>query len=87
LKKGHFAVYEKKAFLIAEVYKTFQTKDWESRSTIKDEWRRKGKAFCERPFALHRQQPEKEQSFDVSLPLKISAKTNECTDFDLNLGS
>jgi len=34
---------------------------------------RKGKACCERPFALHRQQPEKDkQNFDVALPEKIS---------------
>ena len=36
--------------------------------------RRKGKALCERPFALHRQQPEKyKENVDVSLPGKISA--------------
>jgi len=29
---------------------------------------RKGKAFCERPFALHHQQPEKDkQNFDAAL--------------------
>jgi len=33
-----------------------------------------GKAFCERLFALHRQQPEQDkQNFDVSPPGKISA--------------
>jgi len=35
---------------------------------------RKGKALCERPFTLHRQQPEKCKDFvDVSPPGKISA--------------
>ena len=30
---------------------------------------RKGKAFCEYPFAVHRQQPEKDkQNFDVAPP-------------------
>jgi len=33
-----------------------------------------GKAFCERPFALHRQQPEHdERNVDVVPPGKISA--------------
>ena len=38
-------------------------------------WCRKGNAFCERPFALHRQQPEKDkQSVDVAPPTgKIAA--------------
>jgi len=38
-----------------------------------------GKALCERPFALHREQPEKyKQNVDVSPPSgKISADTNE----------
>jgi len=36
-------------------------------------WCRKGKAYCERPFALHRQQPEKDKQY-VDLPLgEISA--------------
>jgi len=33
-----------------------------------------GKTFCERPFALHRQQAEKDkQNVDVAHPGKISA--------------
>ena len=38
-------------------------------------WCRKGEAFCVRPFALHRQQPEKDkQNVDfVPPPGKISA--------------
>jgi len=51
---------------------------------------RKGKAFREFPFALYRQQPEKDkQNFDVA-PLtigKISVDARGCTDFDLILGS
>jgi len=36
-----------------------------------------GKALCECPFALHRQQPEKcKQNIDVSSPGKISADAN-----------
>jgi len=34
----------------------------------------RGKAFCERPFALHRQQPEHDkQNVDNAPPRKISA--------------
>jgi len=41
---------------------------------VQTKWGRKGKGFSERPFALHRQQPEKDkQNFDVALPGKISA--------------
>jgi len=35
-------------------------------------WCRKGKVFCEHPFALHRQQPEKDkQKFDVGTLEKV----------------
>jgi len=36
---------------------------------------RKGKAFCERSFALHRQQPEKDkqQNVDAAHPRRLSA--------------
>ena len=44
--------------------------------------------FCECPFALHRQQPEKgKQNFDVDPHGKISADAHGCTDFDLILRS
>ena len=46
-----------------------------------DKWGRNGKAFCERPFALHRQ-----QNFDVANPGNISADDHGCIDFDLILG-
>jgi len=47
-------------------------------------WGIKGKAFCERPFALHYQQPEKDkQSFDIAPSGKISADAHGCTDFNL----
>jgi len=37
---------------------------------------RKDKAFCERPFALHHQQPEKDkQNFDVAPPLEKFSRT------------
>jgi len=49
---------------------------------------RKGKAFCERPLALHCQQPENnKQHFDVDPPGKIYADAHGCTDFNLILGS
>jgi len=32
--------------------------------------RRKGKALCERPFALHRQQPKFKQNVNVAHPLE-----------------
>jgi len=39
-------------------------------------WCVKGKAFCECPFALHRQQPEKDkQNVDVALPLEKILRT------------
>jgi len=39
-------------------------------------WGRKGKAFCERPFASHRQQPGKEkQNVDVPPPLEECLRT------------
>jgi len=49
---------------------------------------RKGKAFCEPPFVLHRQQSEKDKPiFDV-VPLEKFLRTpHGCTDFDLILGS
>jgi len=44
--------------------------------------------FCERPFALHHQQPEKDkQNFDVAPHGNISADAHGCTDFDLFIGS
>jgi len=55
--------------------------------------------FCERPFALHREQPEKDSKFGRGLPWKnfcrrpwftpgkISADAHGCTYFDLILGS
>jgi len=46
------------------------------------------KAFCERPFALYHQKPEKDKkNFDVNPPGKNSADAHECTDFDLILRS
>ena len=45
----------------------------------------KGKAFCERPFALHCEQPEKDkQSFDIAPPGKIYVEAHGCTDFNQN---
>jgi len=41
---------------------------------------RKGKAFCERAFALHRQQPENhKQNVDVPRRGKISADAHDTT--------
>jgi len=38
---------------------------------------RKGKAFCERAFALHRQKPENDkQIFDVASPLEKILRTS-----------
>ena len=49
---------------------------------------RKGKAFCERQFTLHRQQPEKDKrNFDVAPTGKTSAGVHGCPDVDLILGS
>jgi len=55
-----------------------QTKDWELRSNQhRLMWYKKGKAFCERPLALHRQQPEKDkQNFDISPPGKNPAHSH-----------
>jgi len=48
---------------------------------------RKGKEFCERPFALRYQQPENDkQNFDVAPRWKISADAHGCIDFELILG-
>jgi len=39
----------------------------------------RGEAFCERPFALHRQQAEKDkQTVDVAPPGKICADAHDC---------
>ena len=47
-----------------------------------------GKALCQRAFALHRQQPEKDKQYlTLPSPGKISADAHACTDFDLILGS
>jgi len=48
---------------------------------------RKGKEFCERQFALDRQQPESDkQNFDVAPAGKLSADLHGCIDFELILG-
>jgi len=44
--------------------------------------------FCQREFALNRQQPEKDkQNSTLSFPGNNSADAHGCTDFDLILGS
>jgi len=58
-------------------------------SACTDYFGRKGKAFCEGLFALHRQKPEKDKkNFDVASPTqKIYANARGCTDFDQIIGS
>ena len=71
------------------VENTFTQKidNWGSIRT--DWWYRKGEAFCEGPFALRRQQPEKDkQNFDVASPWKnFRGRPWLHNDFDLILGS
>jgi len=53
--------------------------------SVQTKWGRKGKAFCERPFALHRQQSEKDkQNLDVATPGKISADAHGVKHYLLN---
>jgi len=92
-----------KYVLIVESARKMDIKQFMKRKIISDSWSvenisdkilktgsygRNGTAFCERPFALHRQQPDKDkQNCNVAPRGKISVDTKGCTDFNLYPGS